>query len=192
MYPLYNEKGQFRTQPRTICQEGRREQVRTIKGRIDNETQVKVMGEKSKVSERTHQLIKVKSEILNAADHEKNVFFLQWVFFKKVDLGSAHLLKLQSEDVLVRESLQQGAKRKEVMKPWGQPQLRVAPTAVWQQGSEAFLATQLCQSKAVSALCISLIMSEITLPIEQILALLSSLTLLSSYTCIIVVPAALW
>lgn len=51
--------------------------MRTIKGRIDNETQVKVMGEKSKVSERTHQLIKVKSEILNAADHEKNVLFFQ-------------------------------------------------------------------------------------------------------------------
>lgn len=99
--------------------------------------------------------------------------------FQKVELGSAHLLKLQSEYVWVTEPLQQGATRKEEMKPWGQPQLRVALTAVWQQGSEAFLVTQLCQSKAVSALCISLIRSEITLPIIQILALLSSLTLLS-------------
>lgn len=37
--------------------------------------------------------------------------------FKKVEFGSAHLLKLQSEYVLVTEPLQQGAKREEEMKP---------------------------------------------------------------------------
>lgn len=95
--------------------------MRTIKGRIDNETQVKVMGGKKlgkqQVSERTHQLIKVKSEILNTADHEKNVLFFPVSISKKVELGGAHLLKPQSECVLVTEPLQQGAKRKEEMKP---------------------------------------------------------------------------
>lgn len=65
------------------------------------------------------------------------------VSFSEKEFGSTHLLKLQSEYAtqLVLVNLQQRAKRKEEIKPRGQPQLRVAPTAVWLQIPEVVFVT---------------------------------------------------